>query len=102
MNKRQLIETASKKLQLPVKQTEKLLNTFIETGIEGLKNDNRLSIRGIFVATVKKKNKRKGVNPQTLQTMIIPEHYAITIKAGEDLKRAVTLSKKEKKHKNKK
>lgn len=89
MNKKELIKATAKKLDLPVVETERILNTFIDTAIEGLKEEKTLSMRGLFGMTIKEKPERKGINPHTLEPIIIPAHSSIKFKAGRLLREQV-------------
>lgn len=89
MNKRELVKATAKKLELPVVETERILNTFIDTAIEGLKEEKTLSMRGLFSMTIKEKPERRGINPHTLEPIVIPAHSSIKFKAGRLLREQV-------------
>jgi len=89
VNKKELVKATAKKLELSVVETERILNTFIDTAIEGLKEEKTLSMRGLFSMTIKEKPERRGINPHTLEPIVIPAHSSIKFKAGRLLREQV-------------
>ena len=94
MNKTELIDMVAEKTGLTKKDTEKTINSSIETIMNYLaeeaqkKEDNRDNVQLIGFGTFETKDRaqRKGRNPQTGETITIPARTAPVFRAGKTFK----------------
>ncbi|MFC1663382.1 HU family DNA-binding protein [Patescibacteria group bacterium] len=87
MNKAELIDKISAKLDLPKKQVEDVLDTMESTIIDELKSDNEVSLTGFGTFMSRRREARGGVNPQNPSERIqIPAVTVPKFKAGKTLK----------------
>lgn len=90
MNKKQLVEELSKKAKGCSKaETERFLNAFVKIVQDVLKKGEKLVIAGFGTFSVKKRNARVGVNPQSGEKIQIPAMKLPKFKAGQELKKVV-------------
>mgnify|MGYP001608259560 CR=1 FL=1 len=90
MNKADLAQAVSEKLNLPKRQVEDTLNTILDTVVEQLKKDGEVVLTGFGAFTAKKRAARQGVNPQNpSQKIQIPAVTVPKFKAGKALKDAL-------------
>ncbi len=92
MNKSELIEKLSLSLQIPSRDAEKFLSTFINLIYQELKNDGEVNISGFGKFKVSHREARIGVNPrQPDQKITIPKLNTPKFVAGEAFKKAVAI-----------
>ena len=72
MNKADLIQELTKKVGLTNKQASDTIDAFVEGIKKALKKGDRVSLVGFGSWEVRKRAARKGINPQTGQTIKIP------------------------------
>lgn len=90
MNKADLAQAVSEKLNLPKRQVEDTLNAVLDTVVEQLKKDGEVVLTGFGAFTAKKRAARQGVNPQNpSQKIQIPAVTVPKFKAGKALKDAL-------------
>ncbi|MBI2037567.1 MAG: HU family DNA-binding protein [Candidatus Magasanikbacteria bacterium] len=90
MNKADLAQKVSEKLNLPKRQVEDTLNTLLDVVVEQLKNGGEVVLTGFGAFTAKKRAARQGVNPQNpSQKIQIPAVTVPKFKAGKGLKDAL-------------
>lgn len=89
MNKADLIGTLTEKSGLTKKDTEKVLNAFVETITEELQKGEKVALVGFGTFEVRDRAERMGRNPKTMEELIIPASKAPAFKAGKALKDAV-------------
>ena len=89
MNRKELIDTMSKKSNLNKKDAESALNAFMDTVKENLANGEKISLVGFMNFDVKDVPERTGRNPKTSVNIVIPAHKKISVKVGKTLKDAV-------------
>jgi DNA-binding protein HU-beta len=89
MNKADLVTRMSEKSDLSKKDTEKVLDAFVECVGEILAEGDRISLIGFGSFEVKERAERKGRNPQTNKEIVIPAGKAPVFKVGKSLKDAV-------------
>jgi nucleoid DNA-binding protein len=70
-------------------ETEAVVDGFISTVIEALKDGKNIEIRGFGSFKVKKRKSRIARNPRTGEQVIVDEHYVPIFKVSKDLKNAV-------------
>ncbi|HGJ5880066.1 MAG TPA: HU family DNA-binding protein [Arsenophonus nasoniae] len=89
MNKTEVINQIAEKTNLTKKDSEKVLNAFIETVTETLKAGNDVQLVGFGSFQVKPRAAREGRNPQTGKVIQIAASNVPSFKAGKTLKEAV-------------
>lgn len=89
MNKGELIEKISQKLEEPKKTVETVFDTVISTITEELSNGGEVAISGFGTFLVKQRAARQGVNPKTGEKIQIAASKGPKFKAGKRLKDAV-------------
>ncbi|QBY45912.1 HU family DNA-binding protein (plasmid) [Arsenophonus nasoniae] len=89
MNKTEVINQIAEKTNLTKKDSEKALNTFIETVTETLKAGDEVQLVGFGNFQVKQRAARDGRNPKTGETLKIAAANVPSFKAGKTLKEAV-------------
>lgn len=77
MNKKELVQEISKKVDVPQKNVDDIIKTFIEVVKETLKNDEKVTLVGFGTFVKKQRKATTGINPQTKEKMDIPaKNYA--------------------------
>jgi len=86
MNKADLINTIASKSGLNKKNSEAVINAFVESVEESLMNGEKVTLVDFGTFQVKERGARKSRNPQTKKEIEIPEKRAPIFKAGKGLK----------------
>lgn len=86
MNKGELVEALSVKLDVSRVQADKMLNTFIELVTGSLKKGDDVAITGFGTFLVAKRAARNGINPKTRAAIKIPASKVPRFKAGKTFK----------------
>ncbi len=89
MNKTELVKAIAEKANLKVSETEKLVNAFIETVSDELKNKGKVTLVGFGTFAVSHRKERTGVNPKTGQKLTIKSKDVPVFKPGKALKEKV-------------
>jgi len=90
MNKADLINKLSEKINLPKKQVEDVLSGFEEMTMATLKEGGEVTLTGFGTFMAKDRHARMGVNPQKPEEKIqIPAVRVPKFKAGKALKDAL-------------
>ncbi|MBJ6361268.1 HU family DNA-binding protein [Paenibacillus sp. GCM10012307] len=89
MNKTDLINNISAKSGLSKRDVETVLNNFLGEVTEALSSGDKVQLIGFGTFETRKRNGRIGRNPQTGNTIEIPESNVPAFKAGNKLKEAV-------------
>ena len=89
MNKTDLNNNLSGKSGLTKKDVENVLNGFLGEITEALANGDKVQLIGFGTFETRKRAGRTGRNPQTGNTIEIPESNVPAFKAGNKLKEAV-------------
>jgi DNA-binding protein HU-beta len=90
VNKKELIEAVSTKTGLTKKDTGIVLDSFIETIGEALNKGDVVRLVGFGTFMVANRKQRRGVNPRTKQSIMIPGGRVPKFVAGKDLKDKVS------------
>jgi DNA-binding protein HU-beta len=94
MNKTELINAIAAKTDLSKKDSAAALDAFVTT-VEGtLGKGDKVVIVGFGTFEARKRNARKGRNPQTKQAINIPASTLPAFKAGKAFREAVNKKKK--------
>jgi len=87
MNKTELVETISRRTDIPKTQVDAVLTTFFEVAAQVVaKGKESLVIPGWIKIEQTKRSARVGRNPQTGAELKIPASKAVKITAGATLK----------------
>ena len=100
MTKAELIEKIAKSRDLPPDVTKKCVQQIVDLAFEELgayfvrarvtkTNSPRFTFPGFGTFSKKKRCARKGVNPRTLEPMVIEASYTIDFRPGVELRRAL-------------
>lgn len=89
MTKADIVDRVAAGTGLTKLETEAIIEGFITTVIESLKDGKGIEIRGFGSYKVKKKNSRQARNPKTGEQVFVPEHYVPTFKFSKDFKEIV-------------
>jgi len=89
MNKAELAEALSKKLDISKSKAGETLNVTFETIKQSLKKGQKVSLVGFGNFTVKHRKARQGRNPKTGETIQIKARKVPAFSAGAELKHAV-------------
>jgi DNA-binding protein HU-beta len=89
MTKADIVDKVAAGTGLTKLETEAIIEGFLKTVIEALKEGRGIEIRGFGSYRVKKKNPRQARNPKTGASVHVPEHYVPTFKFSKDFKELV-------------
>lgn len=89
MNKADLAASIAAKTGFTKKDSEKLLDAFVETVQESLSAGKKITLAGFGTFDVKNKAERMGVNPKTKEPMKIAATRAPSFKISQTLKAIV-------------
>lgn len=89
MNKADLVTKIAEKSGLTKKDSEKVLDAFVESVMDALKNGDKVQLIGFGSFEVRDRAERKGRNPQTGEEILIPASKTPAFRAGAELKKAV-------------
>jgi DNA-binding protein HU-beta len=95
MTKADIVDKVAAGTGLTKLETEAIIEGFIKTIIEYLKEGKGIEIRGFGSYKVKKKNSRQARNPKTGEKVFVPEHFVPTFKFSKDFKEIVNNGMKE-------
>ncbi|HSL90418.1 MAG TPA: HU family DNA-binding protein [Ignavibacteriaceae bacterium] len=96
MTKADIVDRVAAGTGLTKLETEAIIEGFITTVIEALKEGKGIEIRGFGSYKVKKKNARQARNPKTGEQVFVPAHFVPTFKFSKDFKDIVDKGMKEK------
>ena len=86
MNKTDLIGVVAEKAGLSKKDSEKAVNSVIDSIVEALKDGEKVTLVGFGAFETKSRAARLGRNPQTREEIRIPATRVPVFKAGKALK----------------
>lgn len=89
MNKAELVAAIAKEAGLTKADSKKALDAFIKVTTKSLKKGDRVALVGFGSWTVKKREARKGRNPQTKEVITIPAKKVVKFKPGSELEKSV-------------
>lgn len=88
MKKIELIEKMSEKTGFTKKDSEAALNAFLESVVDAMKANDKVSLVGFGTFEVRERAERNGVNPKTGEAIVIKASKAPAFKASKNLKEA--------------
>lgn len=89
MNKTELVKAIAEKANLKVSDTERLVNSFIDTVSDELKENGKVTLVGFGTFATSHRKERVGVNPKTGAKLTIKAKNVPVFKAGKALKERV-------------
>lgn len=89
MTKADIVEKIASGTGLTKIETEAIVEGFLNTVINALRDGKGIEIRGFGSYKVKKKNARFARNPRTGEKVFVDEHYVPVFKFSKDFKGAV-------------
>lgn len=89
MNKSELVKAMADETGLTQKDTEKVLNSFVNQVSNALANKDKVQLVGFGTFETRERAERTGFNPQTKEQIKIPATFAPAFKAGKSLKELV-------------
>ena len=89
MNKNELVKSIADKASLKIADTEKLVNSFIDTVSNELKRKGKVTLVGFGTFAVSHRKQRTGVNPKTGEKLTIKAKDVPVFKPGKALKETV-------------
>ena len=89
MTKADIVDKVANGTGLTKLETEAIIEGFLTTVIESLREGKGIEIRGFGSYKVKKKNARNARNPKSGQKVFVPEHFVPTFKFSKDIKELV-------------
>ncbi len=92
MTKADIVEIITLSTGISKTETEAVVNGFLDTVIESLKEGKNIELRGFGSFKVVKRAQRVARNPKTNQEVIVPEQYVPVLKMSKDFKKTVSDS----------
>ncbi len=89
MTKADIVDVIASATGLTKVETEAVVDGFISTVINALKDGKNIEIRGFGSFKVKKRKGRIARNPRTGEQVMVDEHFVPLFKVSKDLKHAV-------------
>lgn len=89
MNKAELIVNVAEKTSLSRKDVDKVINTMLDTVMETLAANEKVTLVGFGSFETKIRPARKGHNPVTREVIDIKSSRAATFKPGKNMKEAL-------------
>ena len=90
MNKAELVEEVSGEVGLSKRETQKVIDAIIGTIGDTLASGEKVTLVGFGTFGVRQRKARRGVNPQTKESIQIPAKKVPKFTAGKDLKNRVS------------
>jgi len=89
MNKAELVEEVAGKVSLTKKETNNVVDAVTSAITDTLAMEEKVTLVGFGTFQVMERKERKGVNPQTRETIQIPAKKVPKFRAGKSLREAV-------------
>lgn len=86
MTKIELVEKLAEKMSMQKKEAERVLEVFVNTIQDALKNGQKVNLAGLGTFVVVEKKARVARNPKTGETVEVPAKKAPKFKPGKQLK----------------
>ena len=90
MTKAELIDSTSKRAELPRPKAEEIVNGLFDDIVGALKRGDKVNISGFGTFAVAERKGRTGRNPKTGETIEIAPSRAAKFKAGKTLKESLS------------
>jgi nucleoid DNA-binding protein len=92
MTKKDIAKSISQRAGIPMVQARSIVQSVLDAVIETLVREGRIELRNFGVFEVRKRKARKARNPRTGEAVAVPEHLAISFKAGREMQERVEQS----------
>ena len=89
MTKADIVDSITASTGISKTDTEAVVNGFLNTVIESLKEGQNIELRGFGSFKVVKRARRVARNPKTNEEVIVPEQHVPVLKVSKEFKRAV-------------
>jgi len=89
MNKAELVEEVANQTGLTKRTSREVVDAVISTITDSLAREEKVTLVGFGTFQVRERKARKGVNPQTRETIQIPAKKVPKFRAGKSLREAV-------------
>ena len=89
MTKADIVDVIASATGLTKVETEAVVDGFIQTVINAMKEGKNIEIRGFGSFKVKKRKGRIARNPRTGEQVMVDEHYVPIFKVSKELKHVV-------------
>ena len=86
MNKGDLVSAIANKAGFTLKDADEAYKAFVSSIADALKKGEEVSLAGFGTFKVKERAARKGINPQTKQTITIPASKMPSFKFGKSFR----------------
>jgi len=90
MTKADIVDVITLSTGISKTETEAVVNGFLDTVIESLKEGKNIELRGFGSFKVVKRAQRVARNPKTNEEVIVPEQYVPVLKVSKDFKKSVS------------
>lgn len=92
MTKADIVDVIASATGLTKVETEAVVDGFISTVINAMKEGKNIEIRGFGSFKVKKRKGRMARNPRTGEQVMVQEHFVPIFKVSKDLKHLVDIN----------
>ncbi|MBQ7128885.1 MAG: HU family DNA-binding protein [Clostridia bacterium] len=89
MNKTELVASVAEKAGISKKDADAAVAAFVDTVVEAMKADDKISLVGFGTFSVKERAARTGINPLTKEKIEIAASKVPSFKAGKAFKDAL-------------
>ena len=86
MNKKELVAAIAESTEVSKKDVEKVLESFVNTVVEEVKNDGKVQLVGFGTFEASERAERTGRNPRTGETVTIAASKVFKLKPGKAVK----------------
>ena len=93
MNKGELVDAVADKSNITKKEADAIISATIETIMEAVSSDNKVTLVGFGSFEPRVRMAREGRNPKTNEKMVIPETTVPAFPAGKAFKDRVSPNK---------
>ena len=91
LTKKDLVNLIYMQLGFSKQISENLINDFLFTIIENIKNENKLKLSKFGTFSIRQKKSRIGRNPKTKETKVISSREVVLFKASKEFKEFINL-----------
>jgi nucleoid DNA-binding protein len=89
VTKKEIVRSISEDLGLTQQKTKKIVQKVFDAILQTLVEEGRVELRNFGVFEVKRRAPRKARNPQTGETVDVPEKRVVTFKPGQIMQQRV-------------
>ncbi|MCH8569452.1 MAG: integration host factor subunit beta [Balneolales bacterium] len=89
MTKADIVDIITLSTGISKTETEAVVNGFLDTVIESMKEGKNIELRGFGSFKVVKRAQRVARNPKTNEEVIVPEQFVPVLKVSKEFKKSV-------------